>query len=65
MIDPNHGAPRPMSDSPLPAVADQAADTSELTAAQLAELGDESKQTEYRQQFLLQMQRRSCSGCGD
>jgi hypothetical protein len=43
----------------------QPPNSADLSAAQLLELQDEAKQTEYRRQFLLQMQHRSCPGCGD
>jgi len=37
----------------------------DLSAAQLAELGDEARQAEYQRQFELQMRRRYCPGCGE
>lgn len=37
----------------------------DLSAAQLGELKDEATQTEYRRQYLLQLDRRRIPGCGE
>lgn len=40
--------------------------STDLSAAQVLELQDDAKQTEYRRLYLLQLeQRRGCPGCGD
>lgn len=36
-----------------------------LTAQQLADLGDEETQAEYRRAYIQQLQQRACPGCGD
>lgn len=36
-----------------------------LTNEQLAELSDQDKQAEYRREYLAQLQRRACPGCGE
>ena len=36
-----------------------------LAARQLADLGDEETQAEYRRAYLQQLQQRACPGCGD
>lgn len=50
-------SPQPLPPS-LPA-------TDDLSAADLAILNDEAKQSEFRRQFALQMARRHCPGCGE
>jgi hypothetical protein len=37
----------------------------DLSATQLGELMDEATQTEYRRQYLLQLDRRRIPGCGE
>jgi len=68
MTEPASANQRSVEDSPppQPPIPDQCPATPELTTAQLADLTDESKQAEYRKQYLLQLaQRRGCIGCGD
>jgi hypothetical protein len=36
-----------------------------LTNEQLAEISDQEKQAEYRREYLAQLQRRACPGCGE
>jgi len=48
-----------------PTVTPECGQNVELSDAELAELNDQSKQTRYREQFQIQMKRRSCPGCGD
>ena len=45
-----------------PSITDGNAD---LTNEQLAELHDQEKQAEYRREYLAQLQRRACPGCGE
>lgn len=40
-------------------------DTQSLTAEQLAALDDAAKQDEYRREYLAQLKRRACPGCGE
>lgn len=53
----DHPATEPL-ESPAPG-------TSHLTAQQLADLGDEETQAEYRRAYILQIQQRACAECGD
>lgn len=54
-LSPKHGSsePRPMDG------------TVDLTNEQLAELNDQKKQAEYRREYLAQLRRRACPGCGE
>lgn len=37
----------------------------QLSEAQLAELSDAGKQAEYLQEYLAQLRRQACPGCGE
>jgi hypothetical protein len=52
----------PKHDSSKAPVADA---TAGLTSEQLAEVNDQQKQAEYRREYLAQLQRRACPGCGE
>lgn len=68
MTQPAHEGKRSVEDSPPPPplATDQRAAAAELTSGQMADLADESKQAEYRRQYLVQLaQRRGFIGCGD
>lgn len=36
-----------------------------LESAELAQLADPEKQAEYRREYLAQLKRRACPGCGE
>lgn len=65
--------PRPVEPVPVAILESAQAESlaadrpaTDLSAAQLLELQDDAKQTEYRRLYLLQLeQRRGCPGCGD
>ncbi|MEX2171071.1 MAG: hypothetical protein WD851_17260 [Pirellulales bacterium] len=40
-------------------------DNESLESAELAQLTDPEKQAEYRREYLAQLKRRACPGCGE
>lgn len=52
----------PKDDSSTPPIADGSASQ---TNEQMADLADLEKQAEYRREYLTQLRRRACPGCGE
>jgi hypothetical protein len=65
MTGPGEQPPAPQQPAALTSLEQPVDPAPDLATAQLTELDDEARQAEYRRQFLIQMQRRSCPGCGD
>lgn len=62
-----HAGPNSQIQGLVPAEAPtrEPQESTDLTTAQLSNLADADKQTEYLRQFHLQMKRRECPGCGE
>ena len=56
---------KPLSPKDAPSEPSTSDETVSLTNEQLAELNDQEKQAEYRREYLAQLRRRACPGCGE